>query len=109
MYCSLLPSVYTEWIYSKKLKIIVEKLDKESRMVIDFDVWCNTEQVIMTGIKFNEDDWLKDLDFMRELWRTDDVKLFYKETKKLFAKHDRDWGSQALKTENRLNQANKLK
>jgi len=78
-------------------------------MVIDFDVWCKTEHVIMTGIKFNEDDWLKDLVLMRDLWRTDDVKLFYKETKRLIAKHDRDWNTQALKTENRLSQARKLK
>jgi hypothetical protein len=86
----------------KNSRLLLKSSIKESRMVVDFDVWCKAEQALMTGIKFNEGEWLKDLDIIRELWHTKDTKRFYKEAKRLIGKHDRDWESQALKTEKRL-------
>tara|TARA_R110002110_G_scaffold54784_1_gene156887 strand:- start:569 stop:922 length:354 start_codon:yes stop_codon:yes gene_type:complete len=86
----------------KNSRLLLKNSIKESRMVVDFEVWCKAEQALMTGIKFNESEWLKDLDIIRELWHTEDTKLFHKETKRLISKHDRDWELQGLKTEKRL-------
>mgnify|MGYP003642219164 FL=1 len=74
-------------------------------MVVDFDIWCKAERALMTGMKFNESEWLKDLDLIRELWHTEDAKHFHKQTKRLIRKHDRDWESQAIKTNKRLKEA----
>ena len=42
-------------------------------MVVDFNIWCKAERALMTGMKFNESEWLKDLDLIRELWHTEDA------------------------------------